>query len=223
MVQEMETRDTRENSRAQVTPPDVTDTHTPDPKDKAENPNVAILRSAFPEIDISIIRAVLIASSNNVEKAFDGLLGMSDPTFKPDLPAQTPTHTLSDEQQIQILADEEFARQVALQGSRRSRQQNTGQHATQQEPSSPETTRNFIDDDLPVLKENIIQGFNETKSKVNSFLSSIRSQYAQKIESQASTGERGSQGLYHQNPRSSTQYDRDAHVMKLQFPTCPVQ
>lgn len=181
---------------------------------RPENPNIAVLKAAFPDVDSAVISAVLIASSNNLEKAFDGLLGMSDPNFRPELsaPPVQPTQALSDEQERQILADEQFARQLAAQSTRRARARN-GDSPAPQEAQEPE--HSFLDDDLPVLKENIIQGFNETKLKVGSFISNLRTQYNQRMDTQGSrddTLRTHQPDLYHQHPRSSTTYDRDARV-----------
>ena len=47
----------------------------------------ATLVEAFPTIDTAIIDAVLTASGGSLEPAFNALLGMSDPTFKPEFSA----------------------------------------------------------------------------------------------------------------------------------------
>ncbi|KAK6517303.1 ubiquitin-binding protein cue5 [Arthrobotrys megalospora] len=51
----------------------------PRPVSKFEQ-NVATLAEAFPDIDVSVIKAVLTASGGRVEPAFNALLGMSDPS-----------------------------------------------------------------------------------------------------------------------------------------------
>ena len=47
----------------------------------------ATLVEAFPTIDTAVIDAVLTASGGSLEPAFNALLGMSDPTFKPEFPS----------------------------------------------------------------------------------------------------------------------------------------
>ncbi|CCG84684.1 protein of unknown function [Taphrina deformans PYCC 5710] len=192
------------------------------PAPKPENPNVATLKAAFPDVDPAVISAVLIASSNNLEKAFDGLLGMSDPDFKPETPVVSAPVEPTTEEQRQILADEQFARQLAAQhSSRRSGTHDYTSRYTDRERQAPkEPEHSFMDDDLPVLKENLIQGFNETKLKVGSFISNLRQQYEKRMENPGTgyDGERTQQpDVYHQNPRSSTQYDRDARTLDDDF------
>ena len=199
--------DKNESAEAQVASEVIANVN---PAAKQENPNVATLKSAFPDIDSTVINAVLIASSNNLEKAFDGLLGMSDPSFKPDMPARPVERALSYEQQYQISADEEYARKLASQNTRRQRP-STERRQSQQESTPQDSSRNFLDDDLPVLKENIVQGFNETKLKVGSFISNLRTQYNLKMQANVG-GDDAPPESYHHNRRTSTQYDRDAHV-----------
>lgn len=171
-----------------------------------QNPHSETLRAAFPGIDVTVINAVLVASSNNIEKAFDALLGMSDPDYRPEPLAHTvsPQPVLSDEQEQQIRMDELFARQLATQNRRVPRQR---------APSTPpdEQERSFLDDDLPILKENIIQGFNETKVKVGSFINNLRAQYTQRVDGQVPPGNSRT-GQQQPDSRSLTQYDHDALV-----------
>ena len=84
-----------------------------DPRAQAEQ----TLQEAFPTIDKGVIRAILTASSGQVEPAFAALLEMSDPEAaqreqppamppRPARPAQSP-------QQSQMESDEQYARQLA--------------------------------------------------------------------------------------------------------------
>lgn len=102
------------------------------PKEHAEN----TLKEAFPSIEASVVKAVLVASNWNVERAFNALLGMfsvhatlrhrltlflstgmTDPTAqedmvpppKPPRPSQQATSTT----RSQLEADELYARQLA--------------------------------------------------------------------------------------------------------------
>ena len=102
------------------------------PREQAEQ----TLREAFPSIDAGVIKAVLTASSGNVEPAFNALLGMSDPDSQrePDPPIQPPRPVKQQQQPAptsgnlsQLESDELYARQLAehysgaaSQGRRRS-------------------------------------------------------------------------------------------------------
>lgn len=204
--------------RAADTPADESQT----PKFKSSNPKVADLATAFPAIDENVISAVLTASSGNMEKAFDALLGMSDPDFKPDSSLATPTENSQDDHQTQqIRADELFARQLASQSSRqrttsRSRQPDRPPRSSQD--IDAENGRSFLDDDLPIIKENIIQGFNETKTKVNSFIANLRTQYTQRNESvnqNRSNSATPTRGHSTDQTRSSLQYEADPDAIAV--------
>ncbi|KAI9808420.1 MAG: ubiquitin-binding protein cue5 [Phylliscum demangeonii] len=160
----------------------------------------AMLKEAFPSIDAAVIKAVLVASSGNIERAFNALLGMSDPDAaqEPPPPPQPPRPTVvgpdlsgnTSTSSNQLQADEQYARQLALQYHESLRQE---------PPSVPRTARgdpplpsrkkatglkpnelnedeqhSFLDDDLPVIKENIRRTFLETQSKVNKWVSDFR-------------------------------------------------
>ncbi|KAL8841909.1 MAG: hypothetical protein Q9170_000782 [Blastenia crenularia] len=161
------------------------------PLQQAEN----TLKEAFPSIDPSVVRAVLRASGGNVEPAFNALLEMSDPDAQqpelppPPQPARRPTAPTSTAQS-QLAADEQYARQLAehyngaaaygtpMSGSRgRQHPPTTGPQrmgSRQYEVYDEDRERSFIDDDLPVIRDNIKKGFFETQSKVNSWVANLR-------------------------------------------------
>jgi CUE domain len=152
------------------------------PREQAEK----TLKEAFPSIDATVVKAVLSASGGQVEPAFDALLGMTDPDSqkeapppaKPPRPTQQsaiPTSTALS----QLEADELYARQLDehLSGARRPQRQNVppNQQAPRQR-AQPEQEReySFLDDDLPVIKDNIRKGFLETQSTVNKWVTSFK-------------------------------------------------
>ena len=161
------------------------------PEQQAEN----TLKEAFPSIDVAVIKAVLRASGGRVEPAFNALLGMSDPDAaepapppQPPRPAAQPTSTRED----QLLADERYARQLAehFNGATVGGSVPRGGYGTRQgQPRGPvrqgsqpwpneydgeERERSFIDDDLPVIRDNIKKGFLETQSTVNKWVTNLR-------------------------------------------------
>ncbi|KAL2076124.1 hypothetical protein VTL71DRAFT_1067 [Oculimacula yallundae] len=156
------------------------------PQQQAEN----TLKEAFPSIDAAVVKAVLMASGGRVEPAFNALLGMSDPDAvrEPTPPPQPPRPAAprtGSTPQSQLESDEQYARQLAEhygggsggyppRNSSRGdapRRQQTGLH---QGPNDPGRERNFIDDDLPIIGENLKKGFLETQSKVNGWITTLK-------------------------------------------------
>ncbi|KAF2010182.1 hypothetical protein BU24DRAFT_428204 [Aaosphaeria arxii CBS 175.79] len=154
------------------------------PQQQAEN----TLIEAFPSIDSKIVKAVLVASGGKVEPAFNALLSMSDPSFsaedapppQPPRPAQQP--------RSQVEQDEIYARQLAQHyqssytedhGSSRQREPHLPQQR-QQTGLKPnelyDRDHSFFDDDLPVIRKNIEQGFKETQTKVNQWITNFKKQ-----------------------------------------------
>ena len=112
---------------------------------------------------------------------------MSDPDAvrEPTPPPQPPrpqAQRVGTTPQSQLEADEQYARQLAehygggwsnephsnsRSGVPRGRQQ-TGPNTTNEE------NRNFIDDDLPVIRENLRKGFLDTQTKVNGWITNLK-------------------------------------------------
>ncbi|KAI9847859.1 MAG: ubiquitin-binding protein cue5 [Thelocarpon superellum] len=165
-----------------------------DPFQQAE----ATLKEAFPTIDAAVVKAVLVASGGRVEPAFNALLGMSDPSaqHEPAPPPQPPRPTRSPlpsnapttTSQNQLEADEQYARQLAEHYSGNGGGYGSPRGGPRREPGPPrvrkqtglkpselyEDNRSFIDDDLPIIKENIRKGFLETQSKVNQWVAGLK-------------------------------------------------
>ncbi|KAI4289091.1 MAG: hypothetical protein L6R35_001637 [Caloplaca aegaea] len=161
------------------------------PLQQAEN----TLKEAFPSIGPSVVRAVLRASGGNLEPAFNALLEMSDPDAQKDEavpPPQPPRWPIAPTAtvQSQLAADEQYARQLAehyngaaayvtprASSGGRQNQPMTGSTRTdprQHEAYNDDRERSFIDDDLPVIRDNIKKGFLETQSKVNSWVAVLK-------------------------------------------------
>ncbi|KAI4831894.1 hypothetical protein E4T44_09511, partial [Aureobasidium sp. EXF-8845] len=148
--------------------------------------NEKTLKEAFPTIDSKVIRAVLVASGGSVEPAFNALLAMSDPDFKPE-EAPPPRPPRPTQAQRQLDADEQYARQLAQHFQTEPRPQRSRRddddrgpplptRPRQQRPGPAEDDReyNFFDDDLPQIKENVRKGFLETQTKVNRWITDFR-------------------------------------------------
>ncbi|KAK3725224.1 ubiquitin-binding protein cue5 [Vermiconidia calcicola] len=155
-----------------------------------QNENTLI--EAFPSIDTKVVKAVLMASGGKVEPAFNALLGMSDPSFKPEeqqaaAPPRPPRPTQR-QPMSQLEADEMYARQLAEQynteqprGQTRYNQREPARRGVNQQPrqyneqDDPDSTeRNFFDDDLPEIRKNIQQGFLDTQKTVNSWITNLK-------------------------------------------------
>lgn len=110
---------------------------------------------------------------------------MSDPDAvrEPSPPPQPPRPTAQragSTPQSQMEADEQYARQLAehygggggygpRSASQRGRQQ-TGLRP----PENDEDNHSFLDDDLPIIKENLRKGFLETQNKVNGWITTLK-------------------------------------------------
>ncbi|KAK5120583.1 hypothetical protein LTR85_006239 [Meristemomyces frigidus] len=154
------------------------------PQVQAEN----TLIEAFPSIDTKVVKAVLAASGGRVEPAFNALLGMSDPDFRPEEAAPPkPPRPTQRAPQNQLEADEMYARRLAEQynapprgqGQNRYNQREPSRRAPNQQPrhyneDEDDHERSFFDDDLPEIGKNIQQGFMDTQKKVNSWINNFR-------------------------------------------------
>ncbi|KAF2395525.1 hypothetical protein EJ06DRAFT_269350 [Trichodelitschia bisporula] len=138
----------------------------------------ATLIEAFPSIDIKVVKAVLMASGGKVEPAFNALLGMSDPDFAEEQPPPPPPR--KNQPRNQLESDELYARQLAEHyqsapgfgnagyGDPPVRRRDTGLKPN--ELYDDDRDHSFFDDDLPVIKQSIQKGFQETQTKVNKWI-----------------------------------------------------
>lgn len=191
------------------------------------------LKDAFPTVEDSTIEAILIASSFKLEPAFNALLYLSDPsaikfdevpTFEEQAPP-TPRRQLSQLEQDELLAkrlDEEYNK------NQRRRHRHRQQQGQQQYPGGQQQQRgsrrrgadgapldsdtdddvltNFVEKDLPQIKEQFSKNLEETKSKFNNWVSGWKKQYQETTEewnarnrggsSSNRGGNRGSQRRY---------------------------
>ncbi|KAI1354178.1 hypothetical protein F5Y01DRAFT_274375 [Xylaria sp. FL0043] len=206
--------------------------------------NEQILKEAFPSIDAAVIKAVLAASGGQIDPAFNALLGMSDPdAVRNDPPAEAapppkPPRPANHAALSQMEADELYARQLADHydnaGAYEARTMNRGpgtqnrRQATGLKPNEMyDREHNFIDDDLPVITENIRKGFLETQTKVNSWFTNLK----KKIDGEYDSDEDETQPSKHrphggpgrrsgEGSRQSTdyhRYDADPQVLSDDF------
>ncbi|KAH6645780.1 hypothetical protein BKA67DRAFT_525868 [Truncatella angustata] len=209
--------------------------------------NEQILKEAFPSIDATVIKAVLVASGGRVDPAFNALLSMSDPDAIKDEPTEReappppqPPRPTGRAPMSQMEADELYARQLAehydnAAYERRTQNRSPGQpgqppyrrQATGLKPNEMyDREHSFIDDDLPVIKEQFRQGFLETQSKVNTWFTALKKRIdgeydSEEDESQPSRrNQPGSSSRSAEAGRRSTDYDRydaDPQVLSDDF------
>ncbi|KAI8981500.1 hypothetical protein BDB01DRAFT_851284 [Pilobolus umbonatus] len=180
-----------------------TSSNTPDTPPPKLSGNISVLKEAFPDVDIEVIEVILETQQNNVDSAFEILLGMSDPTYRPVVPVDTPAENIpvmpprpnsgtgrhsppsmsTVEEQLRI--DEELAMELAIQEEMRiERQRQQRQQRQQQKPTVPQKQdRNSSDDDLlfnfqeelPIIKEKMKEAGNAAKKKVLDFYNQLKS------------------------------------------------
>ena len=145
---------------------------------------------------------------------------MSDPDAirEPTPPPQPPRPTnqrVGSTPQSQLEADEQYARQLAEHygggwesGARTSSREGGGQRERQYQPNRKpnddpyDENHSFLDDDLPVIKENLRKGFLETQTTVNGWIKTLK----KKIDGEDEDDDEGTQQGY--NSRQSNQQYR---------------
>lgn len=147
------------------------------------------LKEAFPSIDLAVVKAVLRASGGHIEPAFNALLGMSDPEAAQELSNNPPPSQPSTVNGVgstplsQLEADERYARQLANQyrysnrsaALESSRNNSRGEFAPVSGRSqNTQEERSFLEDDLPIIKDNLKKGFLETQNKVSNWITLLK-------------------------------------------------
>ncbi|KAG8675671.1 hypothetical protein FPOAC1_001657 [Fusarium poae] len=198
--------------------------------------NEAILKEAFPSVEISVIKAVLRASGGRVEPAFNALLELTDPDAAQnepaDVPPPQPPRPQNRSQMSQMEADELYARQLAEHydnvGAYENRTANRGandgrQRQGQQGPEwGDDREHSFLDDDLPVIRENLRKGFFETQEKVNGWITNLKKKIEENFDESEEQAQR--QGQPFRRPGESSRrsgdydrYDADPQVLSDDF------
>ncbi|CAG7558459.1 unnamed protein product [Fusarium equiseti] len=198
--------------------------------------NETILKEAFPSVEMSVIKAVLRASGGRVEPAFNALLEMTDPDAAQnepaDVPPPQPPRPQNRSQMSQMEADELYARQLAEHydnvGAYENRTANRGgndgrQRQGQQGPEwGDDREHSFIDDDLPVIRENLRKGFFETQEKVNGWITNLKKKIEENFDESEEQNQR--QGQPFRRPGESSRrsgdydrYDADPQVLSDDF------
>ena len=127
----------------------------------------------------------------------------------------------------QLEADELYARQLAQQyddvGAYEARTSSRNRRAPHsQQFDDDEREHSFMDDDLPVIRENLRKGFVETQTKVNGWISNLRKKIEDTFdESEENTQHQGQpirrQGDMSRRSGDYDRYDADPQVLSDNF------
>ena len=149
-----------------------------------------------------------------------------------DVPPPQPPRPQNRSQMSQMEADELYARQLAEHydnvGAYENRTANRGgndgrQRQGQQGPEwGDDREHSFIDDDLPVIRENLRKGFFETQEKVNGWITNLKKKIEENFDESEEQNQR--QGQPFRRPGESSRrsgdydrYDADPQVLSDDF------
>ncbi|KAI7869747.1 hypothetical protein BDF14DRAFT_1780419 [Spinellus fusiger] len=135
--------------------------------------SVKTLKEAFPTLDVDIIEAILESQNNILDSAFEVLLGMTDPDYTPEAAPQTPSASsplLSTGSPAPITADSTDTTASVKEQllSQRQQQQQQQQRTTEEQPFF-----NF-QEELPVIKEKVIEAGLAAKKKMVDFYHQVK-------------------------------------------------
>lgn len=178
-----------------------------------QNPILNQLKEAFPGIEEKYVKAVIIASQGALDPAFNALLYLSDPSFENEapLPSQPTTTPAVRRQLTQMEQDEILARQLDEQFNkpRHQRGDENERHARQRRIRQREQEFNdrarrsgegvdededflsqFVDKDLPQIRDTVNRNIQETSKKVGQWFSGITKTFSQEEQQGYATPEK---------------------------------
>lgn len=182
------------------------------------------LKDAFPNIEDKYITAVLVASEGKLDPAFNALLYISDPTFKPDLPVPSasaapppPPKGLTDDEKLARKLQKEFERE-----DRRQRAARDARRKGRPVPSRPQDS-DESPDEFGQIKETFTQGFEEARTTLNGWVSGLTRKF-QEPNDQSGTNQSpklfGALGgsSFNSSERKSG-FDKDPEILSSDFHT----
>lgn len=125
--------------------------------------NLNELKQAFPDSEENLLRAILVAASNNLQSAFNGMLALNDPTIRP-----------FEYVRRQIESDEVLARKIAISEQRRQRRPPKPSRTYDYYDEEPTSERNPRDSEI---YDGIQRGYNDTKQVVTSFWDQVKTRF----------------------------------------------
>ena len=167
-----------------------------------QNPILNQLKEAFPGIEEKYVKAVIIASQGALVPAFNALLYLSDPSFEneaplPSQPTTTPAvrRQLTQMEQDEILArqlDEQFNKPRHQRGDENERQarqrrirqreqefNNRARRSGEGVDEDEDFLSQFVDKDLPQIRDTVNRNIQETSRKVGQWFSGITKTFSQ--------------------------------------------
>lgn len=147
-----------------------------------------------------------------------------------DVPPPQPPRPQGRAQMSQLEADELYARQLAehydnvgaYESRTANRGYNDGRPRQGQNEWDDDREHSFIDDDLPVIRENLRKGFLETQTKVNGWITNIKKKIEENFDESEEQTQRQGQP-FHRPGESSRRsgdyerYDADPQVLSDDF------
>ncbi|CAO3621683.1 unnamed protein product [Cunninghamella echinulata] len=133
--------------------------------------DIKTLQEAFPDIDKEVIDVIYSNQNNNLNATFDTLLSMSNPNYQPS--NVNTTNNISQQEQD----NEALARQLAEQFEEEQRILEQRQQQQQQQQQQNQPTFN-LQEELPIIKERVIEAGNVAKKKFMNFYNSFMEQGA---------------------------------------------
>ena len=157
---------------------------------------------------------------------------MTDPDAvvneEPPPPPQPPRPS-QQQQMTQMEADEQYARQLAQHydnvgayEQRTSNRQYAGRpprHVERAIDEDEERERSFIDDDLPILRDNFKKGFQDTQVKVNGWINLLKKRIEENFDESGESSQPPAEPYRRQtgSGRPSGDYDADPQVLSDDF------
>ncbi|EMG47778.1 CUE5 Ubiquitin-binding protein CUE5 [Candida maltosa Xu316] len=216
----------------------------PRPKDPTQQV-IDDLKEAFPTIEEKIITAVLIASQGNPDPAFNALLYISDPSFKPEIPVYVPVSQQQQQSQRRqpqlqtkssndLTDDELLARKLqkefeleAKRNRRRNQHHQQQDHRRTRRSHEEEYDEDNSPDEFEQIKETFTQGLEEARTTLNGWVSNIakrfdgggQQQQQQQHQSQENPKLFGALGgsSFNDNKRKTNRFDEDPEIIGNDF------
>lgn len=182
----------------------------------------ADLHDAFPQVEEKYIKAFLVASEGRIDPAFNALLSLLDPNFKPDpiVPQLEPVHLRDPDAPTD---DELLARQLQKEFNREERRRQAANRERHRKLASADSD-NESPDEIDQLKEQFTQGFEEARSTLNGWVSGLTKKFSDidglnsnKKSSPKLFGALGGSSFNSSQEKRFNKFDEDPEILSLDF------
>lgn len=190
------------------------------------------LKEAFPNIEDKLITAVIIASQGNLDPAFNALLYISDPSFKPTIEVNAQPINEKSKPDSTLTDDELLARQLQKEFEKEDRKRRQKHQERQRRSNQQQQQRRYDDDDespdeFDQIKESFTQGIEEARSTLNGWVSGFSKKFqgANDNENQSKPqlfGALGGSSFKNNNQnnnqnRNQNKFDEDPEILSSDF------